>query len=162
MEPGVFVSSVLRGQQKGAHANLLPVARRFERTGFRIVTNLKRSSRKKKRATTKQPQKAISGRKGATAKTQPATHKQAPSKKKSPAKSKPTPSMLSKGGGNATAAGVTFQATIGAIFGAQLLAERALDSRFGLGGAKPKSIRFVYNQAGQRSQAWRGGNDHGK
>ena len=50
--------------------------------------------------------------------------------------------MLSKGGGNATAAGVTFQATIGAIFGAQLLAERALNSRFGLGGAKPKSIRF--------------------
>jgi hypothetical protein len=49
---------------------------------------------------------------------------------------------LSKGGGNATAAGVTFQATIGAIFGAQLLAERALDSRFGLGDAKPKSIRF--------------------
>ena len=40
-------------------------------------------------------------------------------------------------GGNATGAGVTFQASA-----AQLLAERPLDGRLGLGGAKARSIRF--------------------
>src|SRR5579863_1951496 len=39
---------------------------------------------------------------------------------------------VSKGGGNATAGGVTFQASVGAIFAAQLLAERTVDPRRGL------------------------------
>jgi hypothetical protein len=50
--------------------------------------------------------------------------------------------MLSKAGGNATAGGVSFQASVGAVFAAQLLTETPLDARFELGGAMPRSIRF--------------------
>jgi hypothetical protein len=113
-----------------------------------MATNPKHSRRKKtaaagkKSSAAKNSQTAMKGGKGATVKAKPTTYKQAVAKKKSPAKTKPTPSMLSKGGGNATAAGVTFQASIGAIFCAQMLAERSLDSRFELGVAKPKAIRF--------------------
>ncbi len=50
--------------------------------------------------------------------------------------------LLARGGGNATAAGVTFQAGVGAIFAAQLLTERSVDDRLRLGGARVRSIRF--------------------
>jgi hypothetical protein len=50
--------------------------------------------------------------------------------------------MLAPGGGHATAAGVGFEAQLGALFACQLLAERPLDSRLGLGTAHVKSIRF--------------------
>src|SRR5438132_12742030 len=50
--------------------------------------------------------------------------------------------MLAPGGGHATAAGVGFEAQLGAIFACQLLAERPFDSRLGLGTAHIKSIRF--------------------
>jgi hypothetical protein len=50
--------------------------------------------------------------------------------------------ILASGGGHATAAGVGFEAQLGAIFACQLLAERPLDSRLGLGTAHIKSIRF--------------------
>jgi hypothetical protein len=51
-------------------------------------------------------------------------------------------SMLAKGGGDATAAGVRFQAALGALFGAELVAERPLDGRLMLGEAKPLWFRF--------------------
>jgi len=50
--------------------------------------------------------------------------------------------LLARGGGNATAAGVAFQAGVGTIFAAQILTERQLDSRLRLGDARPRSIRF--------------------
>src|SRR5882672_9108774 len=50
--------------------------------------------------------------------------------------------LLARGGGNATAAGVSFQAGVGAIFACQLLAERTLDRRLQLGNARIRSIRF--------------------
>ena len=48
--------------------------------------------------------------------------------------------ILAHGGGNATAAGVEFQAKLGAWFASQLLAERPLDSR--LTGKRLRSLRF--------------------
>jgi hypothetical protein len=53
-----------------------------------------------------------------------------------------TEDLLARGGGNATAAGVSFQASLGAVFGAQLLAERSIEERLQLGGAQVRSIRF--------------------
>jgi hypothetical protein len=50
--------------------------------------------------------------------------------------------ILARGGGNATAAGVGFQARLGASFAAQMLSERQLDARLGLAGARIRSIRF--------------------
>jgi hypothetical protein len=50
--------------------------------------------------------------------------------------------LLARGGGNATAAGVSFQAAVGAVFASQLLADRRLDDRFRLGDARVRSIRF--------------------
>jgi ATPase family associated with various cellular activities (AAA) len=50
--------------------------------------------------------------------------------------------LLARGGGNATAAGVSFEAGVGAIFACQLLAERTLDRRLQLGNARVRSIRF--------------------
>src|SRR5215217_5288865 len=47
-----------------------------------------------------------------------------------------------KGGGNATAAGIKFQAEVGALFGAHLLAERRLDDRLELGEACVRSLRM--------------------
>lgn len=58
--------------------------------------------------------------------------------KKTPGKK----SLLAKGGGDATASGVTIQASIAASFAARLLAGIFLDSRLGLGSAKPIAIRF--------------------
>lgn len=52
------------------------------------------------------------------------------------------PDLLARGGGNATAAGVTFQAAVGAIFATQLLTERTLDDRLRLGDVRVRSLRF--------------------
>jgi hypothetical protein len=54
----------------------------------------------------------------------------------------PNKEILARGGGNATAAGVAFQASIGAVFAAQLVAERIIDARMGLGNARIASLRF--------------------
>ncbi len=51
-------------------------------------------------------------------------------------------SLLAKGGGDATASGVRFQASLGAFIGAELVAERPLDPRLRLGDAKPLWVRF--------------------
>lgn len=51
-----------------------------------------------------------------------------------------TNSLLARGGGNATAAGVEFEAKLGAWFASQLLAERSLDPR--LTGKQLLSLRF--------------------
>jgi hypothetical protein len=48
--------------------------------------------------------------------------------------------ILARGGGNATAAGVDFQAKLGAWLASQLLAERPLDAR--LTGKRLRSLRF--------------------
>ncbi|MBR1201836.1 MULTISPECIES: hypothetical protein [unclassified Bradyrhizobium] len=50
--------------------------------------------------------------------------------------------LLATGGGNATAAGVSFQAAVGATFACRLLADRSLDDRLRLGNAAVRSIRF--------------------
>ncbi len=50
--------------------------------------------------------------------------------------------LLARGGGNATASGVSFQASVGAIFSACLLAERNVDDRLRLADARVRSIRF--------------------
>ena len=57
----------------------------------------------------------------------------------------PTPNsneLLATGGGNATASGVSFQAEVGTLFGVQLLSERRLDARLGLGDVRARSLRF--------------------
>ena len=50
--------------------------------------------------------------------------------------------LLARGGGNATAGGVTFQAEVGAVFAVQLIAERHLDARLELGNVRARSLRF--------------------
>ena len=50
--------------------------------------------------------------------------------------------LLARGGGNATASGVSFQASVAAYFASQGLAETPLDARLGLGTAKPTGFRF--------------------
>ena len=50
--------------------------------------------------------------------------------------------LLARAGGSATTAGVSFQASVGAVFAVQMLAETAMDSRLGLGNAKPCGVRF--------------------
>jgi hypothetical protein len=50
--------------------------------------------------------------------------------------------MLAQGGGHATAAGVSFQAQLGAALACQLLAERPIDTRLGIAGARIRSLRF--------------------
>jgi len=50
-------------------------------------------------------------------------------------------SLLAKGGGDATAGGVSIQASIAASFAARFLAGVGLDKRFGLGAAKAIAIR---------------------
>ena len=49
---------------------------------------------------------------------------------------------LAAGGGNATAAGVTFQGALGALFAARAIADRPLDARFGIGAVRIKELRF--------------------
>jgi hypothetical protein len=50
--------------------------------------------------------------------------------------------VRSRGGGNATAAGVSFQASVGAMFSSQLLTERSIDVRLKLGNVTARAIRF--------------------
>jgi hypothetical protein len=50
--------------------------------------------------------------------------------------------LLARAGGSATTAGVSFQASVGAVFAVHMLAETVMDGRLGLGGAKPSGIRF--------------------
>ena len=50
--------------------------------------------------------------------------------------------LSAKGGGNATAAGVSFQASVGAVFAVQMLTESFGDEQFGLPPFKVRSIRF--------------------
>ncbi|MGA1835187.1 ATP-binding protein [Rhizobium wenxiniae] len=50
--------------------------------------------------------------------------------------------LLAAGGGNATAGGVSFQASVGAIVCAQMISERMLDDRLALGAARATTIRF--------------------
>lgn len=61
---------------------------------------------------------------------------------KASAKKKSSADLLARAGGSATTAGVTFQASVGAVFAVQMLAETVMDDRLGLGGAKPCGIRF--------------------
>jgi hypothetical protein len=50
--------------------------------------------------------------------------------------------LLATGGGNATASGVSFQASVAAYFASHGLAEAPLDARLGLGKANPTGFRF--------------------
>ena len=50
--------------------------------------------------------------------------------------------LIATGGGNATAAGVSFQAQVGALFAVHLLAERRVDGRLELGDVRVRSVRF--------------------
>jgi hypothetical protein len=51
-------------------------------------------------------------------------------------------SLLASGGGNATAAGVTFQGGVGALFAAIGMSQRPLDERLGLGKERLTTFRF--------------------
>jgi energy-coupling factor transporter ATP-binding protein EcfA2 len=62
--------------------------------------------------------------------------------KKQKLRSKRRTGLHAKGGGNATAAGVTFQASVGAVFAVQMLTESFGDEQLGLTPFKVKSIRF--------------------
>src|SRR3954452_15083678 len=62
--------------------------------------------------------------------------------KKQKPKLKQRTGLHAKGGGNATAAGVTFQASVGAVFAVQMLTESFGDEQLGLAPFKVKSIRF--------------------
>jgi hypothetical protein len=56
-----------------------------------------------------------------------------PGRKGTPATSKKKPvSLLARAGGNATTAGVSFQASVGAVFAMQMLAETQMDRRLAL------------------------------
>ena len=50
--------------------------------------------------------------------------------------------MLASGGGNATSAGITMQASVAASISVQIIRGVSLDPRLGLGAAKPVSIRL--------------------
>jgi len=52
------------------------------------------------------------------------------------------PRILATGGGNATAAGVNFQQSLGALFGLWMLTERPIDPRLQLGAATVTTIRM--------------------
>ncbi|MBO1909470.1 hypothetical protein J4G37_32180 [Microvirga sp. 3-52] len=62
--------------------------------------------------------------------------------KKPEAKAPKKRELLATGGGNATASGVNFQASVAAYFASQGLAGAPLDARLGLGSATPTSFRF--------------------
>lgn len=51
-------------------------------------------------------------------------------------------SLLAQGGGNSTSSGVSFQAELGALFAAHMLAERRIDERLHLGDTRIRSLRF--------------------
>jgi len=67
------------------------------------------------------------------------------SPKSSRLKAKRRTRLHAKGGGHATAAGVSFQASVGAVFAVQMLTESFGDEQLGLPPFKPKSIRFESN-----------------
>ena len=50
--------------------------------------------------------------------------------------------LLASGGGNAPAAGVTFQGGVGALFAAMAMEQRLLLPKLGLGNARPLAFRF--------------------
>lgn len=62
--------------------------------------------------------------------------------KKSEAKKPSKRTLLATGGGNATASGVSFQASVAAYFASHGLAGAPLDARLGLGSANPTGFRF--------------------
>ncbi|HKM81485.1 MAG TPA: hypothetical protein VJY15_11050 [Candidatus Acidoferrum sp.] len=53
-----------------------------------------------------------------------------------------TPRTYAIGGGNATASGVNFQQSLGALFGVWMLTEIPVDHRLRLGGAKLIAMRM--------------------
>src|SRR5215204_3612066 len=61
--------------------------------------------------------------------------------KKQKPKSKRRTGLHAQGGGNATAAGVTFQASVGAVFAVQMLTQSFGDEQLGLVPFKAQSIR---------------------
>lgn len=59
-----------------------------------------------------------------------------------PEEPKPGDALLASGGGNATAAGVTFQGGLGALFAVMAMEQRILQPRLRLGNARPQAFRF--------------------
>jgi hypothetical protein len=95
----------------------------------------KRTALKKKKAP-KGPAKKTTKKPGKARASPGRSHAPKQSRQRKPAE------LLARAGGSATTAGVSFQASVGAVFAVQMLAETTLDSRLGLGGAKPCGIRF--------------------
>ena len=60
-----------------------------------------------------------------------------------------TPRTYATGGGNATASGVNFQQSLGALFGVWMLTETPVDHRLRLGGAKLIAIRMETEGGGK-------------
>ena len=54
----------------------------------------------------------------------------------------PSDAELASGGGNATAAGVTFQGALGALFACAAIADRPVDARLGIGAVHVRELRF--------------------
>jgi hypothetical protein len=91
------------------------------------------------------PQRASQRKKASkpTARALPKVRKKAKAiGKNAKPKAKRRAALAAKGGGNATAAGVTFQASVGAIFAVQMLTESFGDYRLGLPPFKMKILRF--------------------
>jgi hypothetical protein len=91
------------------------------------------------------PQRASQRKKASTptARALPKVRKKAKAiGKNAKPKAKRRAALAAKGGGNATAAGVTFQASVGAIVAVQMLTESFGDSRLGLPPFKVKILRF--------------------
>jgi hypothetical protein len=111
-------------------------------TKSRKPSGKKIAERASKGTAAKTPRKAVKNGKGAPKKAPVTAQKPAVKDEKMRGRPRLTPPLFSKVGGTGPAAGVSFQASVGAIFGARLLAERTLDPLFELGAAKPTSIRI--------------------
>jgi hypothetical protein len=103
----------------------------------------------KKQKSRRAPEAAKRTRSGKTTSRRPgvkAAKKRRTSPTRASKRQKPKPKqragLHARGGGNATAAGVTFQASVGAVFAAQMLTESFGDEQLGLAPFKAKSIRF--------------------
>jgi len=116
-----------------------------------ILTNLasandmakKRTARRGPKASKRRRSgKATARRSGVKAAKKKLRTTPARAKKKQTPTSKRRSGLHAKGGGNATAAGVTFQASVGAVFAVQMLTESFGDEQLGLAPFKAKSIRF--------------------
>jgi hypothetical protein len=116
-----------------------------------ILTNLasandmakKRTARRGPKASKRRRSgKATARRSGVKAAKKKLRTTPARAKKKQTPTSKRRSGLHAKGGGNATAAGVTFQASVGAVFAVQMLTESFGDEQLGLAPFKVKSIRF--------------------